>query len=579
VTRPRALLAPHGAAGWSGVVAALIGAALRVAVVPIFVGPVLDRAVVRGDLGALPGIFLAAGAAVAGTSAALLAQDALLARSGANLVARWRERLYRGLLARAPGRLPGTSGGLAGRILSDLREVETHHQYGLGTLAAESAAIVGIVAVLAWRAPGATAALVALGVPTALLLAWLGRRLRGQADRAQAGTEAVAAHLQEGLRQHAVARAFGAEGFLVARFERANEATRRAARRRGLLYALQIPATQLAVFLALGGLVALLAGRAAAGEMTVGQVVEYLTLVALLATPAQLLPRGYALLRQAEAAAARLLALDQDVTPSAPTRDDRAADPAAGPAADPDPRTGRPAPPDAHRDAGGVAGLELDDLWVRYEPDGPWVLAGASARLPDRGLVALIGDSGAGKSTLLGVLLGFIPAGRGRVRLAGAPLAARPDAIGWVPQSLDLMRGSVRDNLVLGRAIDDAEVWAAIRAVGMADAIRALPEGLDQTLDEDGAGLSGGQRQRLSIARALLGRPAVLLLDEPTANLDAAAEAALVTTLRAEARQRLVIAVAHRHALAEAADRVLELADGRLRARAAAGGPVRERGA
>ena len=114
--------------------------------------------------------------------------------------------------------------------------------------------MVGILGVLAWRAPGATAALVGLGLPTALLLAWLGRRLRGQADRAQEGTEAVAAHLQEGLRQHAVARAFGAEGFLLTRFGQANEATRRAARRRGLLYALQIPATQVAVFLALGGL-------------------------------------------------------------------------------------------------------------------------------------------------------------------------------------------------------------------------------------------------------------------------------------------------------------------------------------
>ena len=565
MTRPRlrALLAPYGSAGWAGVVAAVVGAALRVAVVPIFVGPVLDRAVVRGDLSTLPGIFLAAGAAVAGTSAAVLAQDALLARSGANLVARWREGLYRSLLARTPGRLPGTSGGLAGRILSDLREVETHHQYGLGTLATESAAVVGILGVLAWRAPGATAALVGLGLPTALLLAWLGRRLRGQADRAQEGTEAVAAHLQEGLRQHAVARAFGAEGFLLTRFGQANEATRRAARRRGLLYALQIPATQVAVFLALGGLVALLAGRAAAGEMTVGQVVEYLTLVALLSTPAQLLPRGYALLRQAEAAAARLLALERDAAPVAPAGVEHA-EPAA-----------RPAATAPERDAGGP-GLTLDDLWVRYDPDGPWVLAGASARLPARGLVALVGDSGAGKSTLLGVLLGFVHADRGQVRLEGAPLAARPGAIGWVPQSLDLMRGSVRDNLALGREVDDAAVWAAIRAVGMADAIGASPAGLDQLLDEDGAGLSGGQRQRLSIARALLGRPAVLLLDEPTANLDAAAEASLVTTLRAEARQRLVVAVAHRSALADAADLVLELADGGLRTVATAGAPVGE---
>jgi ABC-type bacteriocin/lantibiotic exporters, contain an N-terminal double-glycine peptidase domain len=191
--------------------------------------------------------------------------------------------------------------------------------------------------------------------------------------------------------------------------------------------------------------------------------------------------------------------------------------------------------------------------------------------------VAPIGDSGAGKSTLLGVLLGFVQTDRGQVRLAGASLAARRGAIGCVPQSLDLMRGSVRDNLALGREVDDAEVWEAIRAVGMAEAIGASPAGLDQRLDEDGAGLSGGQRQRLSIARALLGRPAVLLLDEPTANLDAAAEASLVATLRAEARQRLVVAVAHRSALADAADLVLELVDGRVRTVARADAPTLER--
>lgn len=545
--RARALLWPHGASGWIGVAAALVAAGLRVAVVPIFVGPVLDRVVARGELSALPGLLLAAGAAVAGTALALLLQDAFMARAGANLVAGWRERLYRGLLARTPGRLPGTSGGLAGRVLGDLREVETHHQYGLGTLMAESAATAAILVVLSWRAPGATLALLALGVPIAVLLTFLGRRLRGQARSAQAGSEAVAAHLQEGLRQHAVARAFGAEGFLLRRFGAANEATRMASRRRGLLYAVQVPATQIAVFVALGGLVSLLAGRAAAGEMTVGQVVEYLTLVVLLSTPAQLLPRGYALMRQAEAAAERLLELEEGVEVT--SSHDESEPPA-------------PSPPPASP-GGEPGGLELDDLWVRHG-DGPWILRGASARLPNRGLVVLVGESGAGKSTLLGVLLGFLTAERGRVTLDGIPLQARPSAVGWVPQSLDLMRGSLRDNLLLGRTSNDEELLEALRAVAMDAAVDALKGGLDHVLDEDGSGLSGGQRQRLAIARALLGRPAVLLLDEPTANLDAVSERALVRTLRQEASQRLVIAVAHRDVLADAAELVLRLEDGKL---------------
>lgn len=549
----RGLLLPYGLAGGAGVLAAIFSSALRVAVIPLFVAPVLDRVIGRGALHELPSLLITAGAAVAGASLLLLAQDALLARSGAALVARWRGRLYRALLRRAPGRLPGTSGGLSGRILSDLREVEHFHQYGIGTLAAESAAASGILAVLFWRAPLATMLLIGLGLPTALLLTILGRRLRSQADRAQAGTEEVAAHVQEGLRQHAVAKAFGAEGFLLARFERANAATRRAAARRGTLEAVQVPATQIAVFAALAGLIAVLAGRAAAGEMTVGEVVEYLTLVALLSTPGQLLPRGYALLRQAQAAAARLVALE----PASPT-----APQGVAAASDASPAPSQPPTAPGAADTSDP-GLEIEEVWARHD-EGPAVLRGATVRLPARGLVALVGDSGAGKSTLLGVLLGFLRAERGRVALAGLAPAQARERIGWVPQSLDLMRGSLRDNLALGREVDDEALWHALGAVGMRSVVAGLPSQLDHVLSEDGAGLSGGQRQRLMVARAILGDPLLLLLDEPTANLDASAEAALVRTLRAEAARRLVLAVAHRAALADAADLVLRLEDGRL---------------
>jgi ATP-binding cassette subfamily B protein len=566
----RRLLAPFGVAGWAGVAAAVAASALRVAVVPLFVGPVLDRVLVQGDMDVLPRVLAVTGAALIGMSLLVLAQETMLASSGAALAARWRERLYRDLLRRDPGRLPGTSGGLAARILADLVEVEHFHRYGIGTIVAEATAIAGILAVLFWRAPGPTSALLALGVPAAWVLGALGRRLRAQADRAQAGSEAVAAHLQEGLRQHAVARAFGAEEFLIGRFDVANAATRRAAVRRGFLSALQIPATQVALFVALAGLVALLAGQAAAGRLTVGEVVEYLTLVALLTTPAQMLPRGYALLRQGEAAARRLRQLETASAPERPGRDRHAA--GAADAAGRAPPAGTPERTPAPQDAGAAGGLALEDVWVRH-PDGPYVLRGATARLPDRGLVALVGDSGAGKSTLLAMLLGFLATERGRATLAGRPLASARDAIGWVPQSLDLMRGTLRDNLTLGRETRDEELWAALRAVGMDAAVAALPTGLDHVLDEDGAGLSGGQRQRLAIARALLRRPALLLLDEPTANLDPAAERALVATLRAEGRSRLVLAVAHRSALATAADVVLRLEDGRLdEAPAASGG-------
>ena len=534
----RQVLLPYGRLGWAGVLAAAGSSILRVAVLPLFIAPVLDDVIAAGNLAALPRILLLTGLAVAASSLLLLLQDGLLARSGARLIANRRRAVYERLLGRRPGSLSGTSGGLAGRIVSDLREVETYHQYGIGTLVAESFAVVGILAVLLWRAPIPTLVLLALSVPVALILAVLGRRLRQQATRTQEGTEDVAAHLQEGLKHHAVARVFRAERFLLERFRRPNERTRDAAERRGWLAALQTPAAQVAVFAALGFLVWLLAQQAAAGRLTVGQVVEYIALVSLLATPAQILPRGYAMLRQAEAAARRMATLEA-----------QPAQPLARPATE----TG---------EVENEHGLVLDGLSVGY--DNQPVLSGIDVTLPERGLVTVQGESGAGKSTLLATLLGILPPLAGSVRLNGQPVTDPTEVFGWVPQSLDLMRGSLRDNLTMGRHVDDHDVRAALADAGMASAVAALEDGLDHTLDEDGSGLSGGQRQRLSIARALLTHPAVLLLDEPTANLDAASEAEVNATLVREAERRLVVAVAHRDTLAQQADVTLAVEDGTL---------------
>lgn len=534
----RPALRPPGWVGVLGVAAAFTSAVLRVAVVPLFVTPVMDQVIGAGDLAALPRVLLVAGLAVIGMAGTLAIQDAALAHGGALRVADLRKRAYRALLARTPGHLPGTSGGLAGRMVSDVREVELFHQGAIGTLIAETVTVLGIIAVLAWRAPLATLMLIALGVPAAWLLQRLGARLRVSADRAQAGTEAVAATVQEGLKHHAVVRAFRAEGFMLDRFDVANGATRRAATRRSLLAAVQVPITQIAVFLALAGLVALLASRAATGVMTVGEVVEYITLVALLSTPAQLLPRGFVMLRQAEAALDRI--------------DDLLAAPA-------DPGRERVLALASDGASSRETGLLLEGVWARYG-DGPWVLRDVTARAPSTGLVVVTGGSGAGKSTLVSLLLGFVPVERGRVSLEGAPLD--PSKVAWVPQSLDLLRGTVRETVTLGRATPDGEIWDALRDVGMAGVVHALPGGLDATLDEDGAGLSGGQRQRLLVARALLREPAVIVLDEPTANLDGASEAGLVETLLREAQRRLVIAVAHREALPRAAHHVWHVANG-----------------
>ena len=272
-----------------------------------------------------------------------------------------------------------------------------------------------------------------------------------------------------------------------------------------------------------------------------------------LATPAQLLPKGYAMAREARAASRRLREL---------------AAPSAAPRAVVAGRSGSAADADAEED-----GLSLDTVSFAYDPERP-VLRDLTLHLPKRGLVAVVGLSGSGKTTLLRLLLGFLEPSSGGVRLGGHRLSELGESllrqrVSYVPQDHEVLSGKLRDSLAMGRRVTDEEIWAALAGVGLAEAVRALPAGLDHELAEDGAGLSGGQRQRLAVARAVLARPEVLLLDEPTSSLDGTGEAELVRLLKGLAAERLVIAVAHRPALALAADEVLELRDGRLQAQGA----------
>jgi ATP-binding cassette subfamily C protein CydCD len=209
------------------------------------------------------------------------------------------------------------------------------------------------------------------------------------------------------------------------------------------------------------------------------------------------------------------------------------------------------------------AALALRALEIGYDAS---LAAPLDLDLPARGLVAVAGPSGCGKSTLLATLRGELPALGGEVLVGGTPLASVDPAwwraqVGWAPQRPWLLAGTVAANVRLGRATaSDDEVWAALRSVGLEDAVRALPDGLGTRLGEDGAGLSAGQRARVALARVVLADRPVVLLDEPSAHLDRETEQVLLDTVARLARTRLVVVVAHRDAVLAAADRVVRLA-------------------
>ncbi|GHJ50323.1 hypothetical protein Cs7R123_76650 [Catellatospora sp. TT07R-123] len=189
--------------------------------------------------------------------------------------------------------------------------------------------------------------------------------------------------------------------------------------------------------------------------------------------------------------------------------------------------------------------------------------------------VALVGPSGGGKSTLLNLVLGFTTPDRGQVLVDGVDLAdldldAWRRRVGWVPQRAHLFAASLADNIALGTPeAPRADVDRAARAAALGPVLDALPQGLDTVLGERGHGLSGGERQRLALARAFLRDAPLLLLDEPTARLDAASEQAVVDATATLVHGRTALLVAHRPALLSVATRVLRVERGEVRERVA----------
>jgi ATP-binding cassette subfamily C protein CydD/ATP-binding cassette subfamily C protein CydCD len=217
------------------------------------------------------------------------------------------------------------------------------------------------------------------------------------------------------------------------------------------------------------------------------------------------------------------------------------------------------------RGNGPVAAGEIvfDDVVVAYAGRAEPALRLSAAVRPGE-VVALTGPSGCGKSTALRVLLAFEAPSAGTITVGGRELSSMdPDEwrarIAWVPQRPRLFAASVRANVALGSHRADASIWRALADAGAAEFVTALPQGLDTVLGDDGTGLSAGQRQRIALARAFLRDAPIVLLDEPTANLDAGTADGVMAAIRRLAHGRTVIVAAHRPELMALAERVIAL--------------------
>ncbi|MBH9578021.1 type I secretion system permease/ATPase [Inhella proteolytica] len=185
-------------------------------------------------------------------------------------------------------------------------------------------------------------------------------------------------------------------------------------------------------------------------------------------------------------------------------------------------------------------------------------------------VVAIVGPSGAGKSTLARCLLGIWPDTTGEVLLDQRPIAqwSREDLgpqVGYLPQDIEMFEGTIAENIARFEKVDPQQIIEAAQRTGIHDMILRLPKGYDTPMGEAGGLLSGGQRQRIGLARAVIGDPAIVVLDEPNANLDDVGEAALIRAVKdLKARGKTVFMIVHQQHILAAADRVLILENGQI---------------
>jgi ABC-type multidrug transport system fused ATPase/permease subunit len=537
------------AAGHRGPIAATVALTLVASALGL-AQPLVARDVI-GAAGAGRTAWHAVAALVALFAVQALAQGLVrfqLARTGEGIVLGLRLSLIDRLLRlRMPAHDRHRVGDLISRTDADTFAVRQIIAGGLTDAVTGAIGLAATIALMLWLDPALFACVAAIVVVAGTVLGTALRGMRAASLRGRRATGAMAADLERALSAIRTVKAARAEARESERIGGRAEAAYAANVRMAGFDALVAPATELAVTGSF--LVALLVGgaRVAGGSGSIADLVAFLLYMLYLTGPLGALFESLSVVQQGSGAVQRIgeaLALprEADDPPHAePPRDDRS-----------------PA-------------LEFRGVWFGYRRSRP-VLRGVSFEVPRHGFVALVGRSGAGKSTIFALAERFYDPDRGEVLAGGVPAGALSRSghrarIGLVEQDCPILDGTLRDNLVYAdpRAGED-EIREAIRMTGLGDLVARLPHGLDSRVGEHGRALSGGERQRLAIARALVARPCLLLLDEPTAHLDLESELALHRALDEIAGRCALLVIAHRFTTVRAAGHVIVLDEGRIAA-------------
>ena len=511
---------------------------------PLLVRYGIDRGILRGDTGALDlAVGLYIGAAVV---------DFACIRWQVGLVGRIGEGFLRDLRVRAFDHLQRLSlgwhdkqkaGVVVSRLTSDIDSLAELVQMGLLMFVANVLLLVGSVVVLgvvSWQLLLVTL----VAIPPVVLASLKFQRDSNRAYllvRDRIG--ATLSSLQEGLAGVRVIQAYGREQRQIDGFERTSGELFDAHMDSVKISAWYLPVIEGAGVVTTAATLAVGGWLVHQGDVTLGTVTFFVLTLSHLFEPLNQLSQLFNIVQSAGAGLRKLF----DLLDTEPQVDD-------------------PKSPVALPSGGAI---ELDATSFRYG-EGPLVLHEVSLRIEPGERVAVVGPTGAGKSTVAKLVARFYDPVGGLVRIGGVDLrdVALDDLrrhVCVVPQEGFLFAGSIRDNVRIGRGdATDAEVDAALEVVGAYDRFAVLPEGLDTPVRERGSRLSAGEKQLVSLARAALADPEVLVLDEATSSLDPGTERLVEHALERLMEGRTVVAIAHRLSTAERADRVAVVDGGRI---------------
>ncbi|MEU8296648.1 ABC transporter ATP-binding protein [Micromonospora sp. NPDC048909] len=435
-------------------------------------------------------------------------------------------------------------GELLSRVTNDIDNISTSLQQTLSQLLTSLLTVVGVLGAMFWISP--LLALVALvAVPLSVLVTQrIAKRSQQQFIAQWRHTGELNGQIEEAFTGHELVKVFGRQREVQAAFTEKNDELFRASFGAQFVSGIIMPSMMFIGNLSYVAIAVVGGLRVASGSMSLGDVQAFIQYSRQFTQPLTQVASMANLLQSGVASAERVFAvLDAD---------EQSPDPAV-PARVTDPH-GR---------------VEFDHVSFRYEPDKPLIDDLSLVAEPGH-TVAIVGPTGAGKTTLVNLIMRFYELDAGRISLDGVDITTmrRDDLrgrIGMVLQDTWLFGGTIRDNIAYGRPdATEEEILAAARATFVDRFVRSLPDGYDTVIDEEGSNVSAGEKQLITIARAFLAEPSLLILDEATSSVDTRTEVLLQRAMAALRSDRTSFVIAHRLSTIRDADLILMMENGRI---------------